>query len=409
MKKLVSIAFLFFSLNGFSSTAKIVLAKGKVFGIKDGKSTPLKRGDSVAEYTSIKTEPKSVARVKLPDNSNLTVGPRSEILIEKFKTNKDPSLISVVGGMVRSSVPKEINQDTKMLIKTKSAVMGIRGTELQVIYNPVNQVSSTITFSGLVAMAEAPPRGRIADFMKNLAASPHNIGPGQISTTNMKAGFKVTPPTKLSPVQFEALKRNDTFKEAKVKVADNSKKIVPPGLNTKKAAPAAEEIEKKLNVEVSAEQSSEIQNSSDAPKKDAPLAGGFVDLKTGLYVPPPPGSTFDANAGVYVPSEDLGKIDPETGDLVLTEGTEIADDGTVVDTETGEAKEGVAQIDLDVKEDDLEIATDDEGASNDESEIEIVEAEPDVLDDPVLEDTDDTFDDEREVTSVNVNIKVKLQ
>lgn len=327
----------------FASTAKVTFLKGSANALVNGKSVPLKMGSAITENTEVETQDKSVIKVKLPDNSQLTVGPKSKIVIEKFRNKNDPSLVSVASGLLRSSVPHEDNENTKMLIKTKSAVMGVRGTELQTIYNPKNNVASTITFTGNVAMAKLPPNANPSSMLASLNKDAVSIKAGQVSITNMSKGFSITPPTKMSPVQFNSLKRNDTFTESKEKSADNNKKVVPPGLSVKKAAPEPPKLEQTLGVQETPK--NDIPAVANIPAaNDGPAAGGYVDLNTGLYVPPPEGSTFDPNTGVYVPNESVGKVDPETGAFLTTEGTTLSDDGEFKDSKTGETKADIPSV-----------------------------------------------------------------
>ena len=41
-----------------------------------------------------------------------------------------------------------------MIVKTRSAVMGVRGTKFQATYNPANKNTSLITVEGKVAMVK---------------------------------------------------------------------------------------------------------------------------------------------------------------------------------------------------------------------------------------------------------------
>lgn len=414
MKNFVLLLLILFSQSAYCIVAKVTLVKGKVYAIKGDKKVLLKKGAVVTENTTIESSLKSIARIKLPDNSQVTIAPKSTLAIEKFKQAKKPSLVSLASGAVRALVPPEKNKNTKMVIKTKSAVMGIRGTDMEVIYNPENNISSTITFHGDVAMAPVPEIPNLKSIMANIDENSQSVKKGEISTTHLGKSITIKPATKLSPIQFEGLRKNETFEDAKEKTATNSKKIIPPGLSVKKVIPAVEGIESKLGlseeeVSITEEEESNPEIDSDSTsKKGKPVAGGFIDIKTALYIPPPPGSAFDPNAGVFIPSEEMGKVDPETGEFLLVDGIKISPEGEILDTQTGEVREDIVKINFDISESDLETTTQTEDFNN-EGALEIAEAEPDILEDPTLEDPNDTFDDQRDVSNVNINIKVNLQ
>ena len=82
------------------------------------------------------------------------------MVINKYPKD-EPGLISLVNGKIRSQVSKDVlarakdgGDDTKLYIRTKSAAMGIRGTDLQVVFNPENNMTSLVTFEGEVVMAQ---------------------------------------------------------------------------------------------------------------------------------------------------------------------------------------------------------------------------------------------------------------
>lgn len=87
----------------------------------------------------------------------MNLGPNSQMVINAFP-KKEAGIITLVKGQIRSQVTKdymemEDKSKSKLYIKTKTAAMGIRGTDFQVNFNPQNQNTSLITFEGKVAMA----------------------------------------------------------------------------------------------------------------------------------------------------------------------------------------------------------------------------------------------------------------
>jgi hypothetical protein len=339
--------------------AKAIIVKGKVSVLVDGKVTPVKRGDWLPEGAQVKTEPKSFTKLIFIDKSTMNVGPDSQMKIDSFPKSK-PGVITLVKGKVRSKVTKNYmnmkdKDKSKLFIKTKTAAMGVRGTDFQVSFNPMNQATSLVTFEGAVAMAKLmgaiPPRG-MQNMLEKVVSSPAAVmvRRGQYSGSSPKTK-RATIPIKISPVQLETLESNETpglpteKKGASNKPKKNFRSVVPPGMDSKTVANEESGVDKAMTdamgsgavrtVEKQVE--AEIGPIGDAPPPEgmvdvatgaiAPTAGGFVDLDTAQYVPPPEGSTYDANAGVYVPPPEVGYVDPATGNFT-NDNYELQPDGT---------------------------------------------------------------------------------
>jgi hypothetical protein len=59
----------------------------------------------------------------------------------------------------------------------------------------------------------------------------------------------------------------------------------------------------------------------------AHASGGYIDVDTAIYIPPPPGSTFDPNTGVYIPPKEYGDFDHHTGEYIAPEGFTLDHEG----------------------------------------------------------------------------------
>lgn len=111
---------------------ELKIAKGRVFKDMQGSLTPVKEGTKFYKSDRIVTEEKSYVKILMVDDSLFNIGPNSEIKFEDFtysdKTNRT-MLISLIKGQLRGQV-KNKAKEGDLTIKTKLAVMGIRGTEL---------------------------------------------------------------------------------------------------------------------------------------------------------------------------------------------------------------------------------------------------------------------------------------
>ena len=99
----------------------------------------------------------SRAKVRFINKAILTLGPHSRIsILEYAKKNNDQSLLSLTYGRVRTFVESQVKKEEKpkFLIKTPSAVMGVRGTDFYVSYNPNRHITEQATLKGSVEVEQ---------------------------------------------------------------------------------------------------------------------------------------------------------------------------------------------------------------------------------------------------------------
>lgn len=332
-----------------AQSAKVIMVKGDVTALKPGSKSAVKvkRGMSFPEDTSILTAQKSIVRIKFADNSTMNLGPKSKVIVSKLPVKK-PNMINLLTGAIKAEVNKKSNKPTanKMLIKTRSAVMGVRGTKFQAGFNPTNGNTSLVTVEGKVAMVKKKAIEKqvvkevvkekvidesgkevVKEFIKEkavtiaeVAADPDaeldaldkaletstdavEVPAGRFSGVSEAAPEAApTAPTKIAPQQYNALAKSmDSDKKAEDVFTDKE---------LEEASKAAEGL-------------------GAAGKK----AGGFVDFNTGIYVPPPKDAKIDEKTGVFI-AKDVGKVDEETGDYIPPKGVKLdAKKGFVVDKE----------------------------------------------------------------------------
>jgi len=378
---IILFAFLSLCLNvyGADKAARAIIVKGNVQYTVNGKSAKVKRNQWLPEGAQVETSKGSFAKLLFIDRSSINVGPDSKMKIETFPKNK-AGIISLVKGKIRSKVSKNYmdNKETdksKLFIKTKTAAMGVRGTDFQVSFNEVNNATSLVTFEGAVAMGQI--NGELSGFNQNVlenivsSTAAVMVRRGQFSGASPRQE-KVTAPTKISPVQLETMEKNEVpgLKSAssqdsgpshspRAEVAKGSGKtyrsIVPPGMDAKAVANTASSLGNAISKVAGPEAAPVVAAVAPPPAAEnavnldhvAPKAGGFVDINTAQYIPPPPGSTFDANAGVYIPPTEVGYVDPATGDYkndaynLTPEGFVPKDDPTLAGTDDGRAPASV--------------------------------------------------------------------
>jgi len=139
--------------------AKVIILKGTAFAISaDGKQTPLTKDMWLKQGIKVKTDKGSFTKLLFIDKSSMNVGPSSEMEITTFP-KQEAGVLTLLKGQVRSQVTKNYmdmkdKDKSKLFIKTKTAAMGVRGTDFIVGFNPSSGATSLDVVSGAVAMAK---------------------------------------------------------------------------------------------------------------------------------------------------------------------------------------------------------------------------------------------------------------
>jgi hypothetical protein len=341
--------------------AKAIILKGSVeaFNPKTKEKISLKKGSWVKEGFMVKTKKKSFVKFLFIDKSQMNLGPKSQMAITKFPKKK-AGIITLMKGSLRSKVTKNYldmknKNKSKLFIKTKTAAMGVRGTDFLVTYNPINRNTALVTFSGAVAMAQLS--NSIRNIRNNQRALERIVSSdkavivkkGQFSGVAPGKTQRATIPVKINPAQLESMKGNSGNKSAddqsSTKSQNKPKKkfrnVIPPGVDAKKFSNNSK-VEDQVVKVIGAKQTKDVMDkfaktpvNADAPPPEgmvnkatgeiAPPAGGFIDMGTAQYIPPPPGSAFDASTQTYIPPADMGGFNNVTGDFQHTDYKLTAD------------------------------------------------------------------------------------
>ena len=120
-----------------AEAGRIKVSKGEVQIERDGKRLPAPVGAMIHTRDTVKTGSNGSVGITFQDNSLLSAGPNSELVIERFvfdstthKGEFDTMLkkgtLAVVSGQIVKQSPEA------MRVKTPAAIMGVRGTEFVV-------------------------------------------------------------------------------------------------------------------------------------------------------------------------------------------------------------------------------------------------------------------------------------
>jgi len=150
-----------------SPVGKVVILKG----VARTQKGPLKIGDPIFPKDVISTEKNSAVKVLMTDRSIIDVTEQTVFRVDGYelKNVHDRKVdLSVDFGRIRSSVNKKLNQKGSFLIRTKSSVLAVRGTEFVVASKEIDgKMKDEITvFEGKV------------DVASHLATHPVSLLPG---------------------------------------------------------------------------------------------------------------------------------------------------------------------------------------------------------------------------------------
>ena len=157
-----------------AEVGKVVTLQGKVLVRNQNSSDPLKPlklGDSVTEGSMINTSSDGSVKLLMRDKTLLDLGPSTLFKIDEYQINtqaKDRQAdVSIDYGKMRALVSKKMGNKSKFKVRTRSATMGVRGTEFVVLSNldsPPNAPQSKgsgqnrISKQGVTSSDQAPAR-----------------------------------------------------------------------------------------------------------------------------------------------------------------------------------------------------------------------------------------------------------
>lgn len=145
-----------FNVYAIKPVTKVVDLVGDVL-VKnsDGTISPATINLELNEGSYIKTSANSKIDLAFIDNTIVTVGPNALFKIQSF-TTEAPGILALIRGEIRSKVSKEYMEiedknKSKLFVRTKTAAMGVRGTEFDLEYDEKNEKTTLVTLEGKVA------------------------------------------------------------------------------------------------------------------------------------------------------------------------------------------------------------------------------------------------------------------
>lgn len=259
----------------------------------------LNKGMPIYNDSSVLTSTNSLVIVDIIDGSKVTVGPESKFVIYYTQKRKQ-TLIQLLKGQVRAQVEKALDLKNKFYIHTRTASIGVRGTDFVSSYYPETERTSVSTYEGVVAfkknevsteekLKDLPLETKVALVHKNLERKEIELKMGEFS--NIDTGKdSVLSKRAISVDQLVILEKDQSFGLDKI------------NLNAKELAQLKSN---KLN---------ELKKDNNSYFK---LKVGLVDNNSGFIIPKGIGK-IDSN-GKYISPNNF-KVDKDKG-LIPTDNS----------------------------------------------------------------------------------------
>lgn len=163
------------------AVGRLTLVEGRVDLLKGGQlpATPAKVDDGVQPGDVLRTKSLSKAQVTFIDNSTLAIAPESRVAIEAYMfdsaQNKRHAVLQLFQGLAHAVVSKVYKSaEPDFVVKTHTAIMGIRGTEFGIRLHPNS--STILNFKGLLQVGNI--LSEVSQLSRRAFKLAYSFGPG---------------------------------------------------------------------------------------------------------------------------------------------------------------------------------------------------------------------------------------
>lgn len=183
-----------------------MVVKGEVKVESGGKETVARVGSKVAAGDTVRSGVDARAKIVMSDRNVVSISPETTIRFAKYTASVEQKEVELdlSKGKVRTNVEQKYQgEKDRFLLKTPSAVAGVRGTRFMVGFEPKTSVTSLVTFHGAVSFSS---------FVGNVLSPPILVQQGQSTTAT--PGEVPRPPVDIPKKELRKLE-GEAVKEAK--------------------------------------------------------------------------------------------------------------------------------------------------------------------------------------------------
>ncbi len=118
-----------------AAAGRIKVASGSVFIVRGGTAVPAQAGEVVYEADSLRTGTDGRVGITLKDDTRVSLGPSSEVRVDRFAYAPAEGQLALVLKMVRGVAAYVSGRIAKLApdaiqLETPAAIVGVRGTTL---------------------------------------------------------------------------------------------------------------------------------------------------------------------------------------------------------------------------------------------------------------------------------------
>ena len=120
---------------------RVKVSSGAAFVVRNGEAIPAQPGQLVFAADSLKTGTDGTIGVTLKDETRLSLGPASEVRLERFVYAPAEGSLGMVLKFVRGAAAYVSGRIAKLApdsirLETPAAIVGVRGTSLAILVQP---------------------------------------------------------------------------------------------------------------------------------------------------------------------------------------------------------------------------------------------------------------------------------
>ena len=233
LDRFVISVFTFFMLSTASAKqiGLFMVVKGEVKVVRGSETLKAKVPLGVYQGDTVISGKDARAKIVMTDKNVIHISPNTELKIETYVNNGQQKNVelNLKEGKVRNNVEQTYDGDkNKFIIKTPTAVAGVRGTQFITMFNSARRETKIVTIQGHVELSNIPTQA-------GSAATTVVINKGETSTASAEA--PPAPPQTVPADQMKNIDQDTTVKTNDKKApsaADSSTR----GSDTKKAPEA---------------------------------------------------------------------------------------------------------------------------------------------------------------------------
>ncbi|MGZ3773691.1 MAG: FecR family protein [Pseudobdellovibrionaceae bacterium] len=197
---------LFFSMTTYADAMHgiFMVVKGEVSVKSANQQKPkVKVGDKVFPGDVVECGADGRAKIVMSDRNVINISPDTKLEIQKYENNGTSKNVelNLLQGKVRNNVEQKYDgEKNKFLVKTPTAVAGVRGTQFFTSFDPGTRITSVVTLRGAVTLAPAN--------VTNGNAKPVVVKKGE--STSMAPGSNPEPPKAMPKEELKKIDQEST-------------------------------------------------------------------------------------------------------------------------------------------------------------------------------------------------------